>query len=179
MEHLNAYPQFYDLAAHRYSCRNYLPEPVSRDMVMAVLDAARLAPSACNRQPWTFLVLDTPESRRPVLDSYQRDFIKPVGTFIVALAHHDASWHRPEDGKDHADIDVAIAVEHICLAATSLGLGTCWICNFDPATLTRGLNLPEGVEPVAIIPLGYPAPGSEPAPKKRKDMSEIVRWEKF
>lgn len=179
MENLNAYPGFYELAATRCSCRNYLDKPVGRDLVAAVLDTARLAPSACNRQPWTFIVLDTPESRRAVLGSYERDFIRNVSTFIVACARHDASWHRSADGKDHADIDVAIAVEHICLAATSLGLGTCWICNFNPSALREALNLPDSVEPVAIIPLGYPDPAVKPAPKKRVELDEIVKWEKF
>ncbi len=179
MQHLKAYPQFYELTAERFSCRRYLDKEVSRDMVLAVLDTARLAPSACNRQPWTFIVLDTPESRRTVLEAYPRDFISNVGTFIVACADRSESWHRPEDGKDHADIDVAIAVEHICLAATSIGLATCWICNFDPAKLRQGLNLPDNVDPVAVIPLGYPDLSVEPAPKKRKELESIVRWEKF
>lgn len=179
MENLNAYPGFYELAATRYSCRNFTDRQVDRDLVAAVLDAARLAPSACNRQPWIFVVLDTAEGRSAVLESYQREFIRPVGTFIVACARHDVSWHRADDGKDHADIDVAIAVEHICLAATSLGLGTCWICNFNPTTLRAALGLPGEIEPVAIIPLGYPAPGDTPTPKKRVQLDEIVRWEKF
>lgn len=169
---------FAELAARRYSCRNYSDRRVEREQVEQVLEGARLAPSAVNRQPWIFLVLDTEETRRHVLESYPRDFIKNVGTFIVACARHDEAWHRAIDAKDHADIDVAIAVEHICLGATQLGLGTCWICNFDPATLSSGLRLPDGVEPVAIIPLGYPADSAVPE-KKRKPIEEIVRWGTF
>ena len=177
MENRNAYPGFYELAATRYSCRNYLPKPVGRDLIAAILDTARLAPSACNRQPWTFIVLDSRQGRQMVLNSYPRDFIKPVGTFIVACARHNESWHRASDGKDHADIDVAIAVEHICLAASSLGLGSCWICNFDHVALHRDLKLPADTEPIAIIPIGYPDPEAKPSPKKRMSLDEIVRWE--
>ena len=140
------------MVMQRYSCRQYLDKPVGRDLIAAILDMARLAPSACNRQPWEFLVIDTDPMRGKVIDSYGRDWVKNVPVFIVALGLHDEAWKRPTDGKDHTDIDVAIAVEHICLAATSMDLGSCWICNFDAERLRTHLNLPDGVEPIAIIP---------------------------
>ena len=170
------YPQLYNLVEERYSCRRYLDKPVDRDIVSAILDAARLAPSACNRQPWEFLVIDTDPLRGKVIDSYGRDWVKNVPTFIVALGLHHEAWVRPTDGKDHTDIDVAIAVEHICLAATSMDLGTCWICNFDAARLATDLALPEGVEPIAIIPVGYPDPDAPVPPKNRKSFDQIVKW---
>ncbi len=173
-----SYSNFYNLVNERYSCRQYTPQPVSRETVLAVLDAARLAPSACNRQPWQFVVVDTPEMRHKVAQSYGRDWVNDVQVFIVACGLHDQAWHRA-DGKDHTDIDVAIAVEHICLAATSLGLATCWICNFDKPSLSEALHLPSHVEPIAIIPLGYAEPTAKAPEKKRKDMSEIIRWESF
>lgn len=175
---MEQYPQFYSLSQRRYSCRDYKPEPVPADIVRAVLDAVRLAPSACNRQPWKFLVIDTPELREAVQKSYSREWLRDAPVYIVALGLHDEAWHRPVDGKDHTDVDVAIAVEHLCLAATTLGLGSCWICNFDPAVIVEALSLPEGVEPVAIIPLGYPANADIPE-KKRKSLDEIVKWGKF
>ena len=149
-------PQFYSLVRNRYSCREYSDRPVSDETLMAVLDMARLAPSACNRQPWMFLIADGDDERQAILDSYKRDWIRSAPRFIIALGDHSAAWHRPEDGKDHADVDVSIAVEHICLAATALDL-----------------------EPVAIIPIGYPAkPDAVPA-KTRKSLDEIVRKGKF
>jgi nitroreductase len=147
-------------------------------MVLAVLDTARLAPSACNKQPWLFIVVDTPELREKVIATYGRDWVKDVQTFIIACGIHPEAWHRA-DGKDHTDIDVAIAVEHICLAATSLGLGTCWICNFDAPALSSALNLPDDTEPIAIIPIGYPNPDSKVPAKNRKEIDEIVKWGKF
>ncbi len=172
-------PQFYSLVRNRYSCREYSDRPVSDETLMAVLDMARLAPSACNRQPWMFLIADGDDERQAILDSYKRDWIRSAPRFIIALGDHSAAWHRPEDGKDHTDVDVSIAVEHICLAATALDLGTCWVCNFDPAAIRKSFNLPDHLEPVAIIPIGYPAkPDAVPA-KTRKSLDEIVRKGKF
>lgn len=176
---MNAYPEFYHLAAERYSCRKYTNAPVSRELIMAVLDTVRLAPSACNKQPWKFLVLDTPELRDIVIRSYSRDWIKEAPVCIVALGLHDEAWHRSFDGKDHTDVDVSIAVEHLCLGAASLGLGTCWVCNFDPAIVREGLNLPDNVEPIAIIPMGYPNSDGTIPEKKRKPFDEIVKWGKY
>lgn len=170
------YPQLYNMVMQRYSCRQYLDKPVGRDLIAAILDMARLAPSACNRQPWEFLVIDTDPMRGKVIDSYGRDWVKNVPVFIVALGLHDEAWKRPTDGKDHTDIDVAIAVEHICLAATSMDLGSCWICNFDAERLRTDLNLPDGVEPIAIIPIGYPDPTAPVPLKNRKPFDQIVKW---
>lgn len=176
---MEQYPQFYSLSTHRYSCRSYSDKPVARDLIMASLDAARLAPSACNRQPWKFLVIDTPELRAAIQKSYGREWFDEAPVYVVALGLHDEAWHRPFDGKDHTDVDVSIAVEHFCLAAATLGLGTCWVCNFDPAVLREALSIPEGVEPIAIIPVGYPAEGSQVPEKKRKAIDEIVKWGKY
>ncbi len=178
---MEQYPQFYNLSLNRYSCRSYSNAPVARDLIAAVLDAVRLAPAACNRQPGKFLVIDTPGLRAEIQKSYGRDWFKEAPVYIVALGIHDEAWHRPFDGKDHTDVDVAIAVEHLCLAATTLGLGTCWVCNFDPKIVAEALALPEGVEPVAIIPIGHPdTPADAGAPeKKRKEFDEIVKWGKF
>jgi nitroreductase len=170
------YPQLYNLVKQRYSCRQYLNKPVDRDVITGILDLARLAPSACNRQPWQFLVIDSEPLRSKVIGCYGRDWVKTAPVFIVALGMHETSWKRPTDGKDHVDVDVAIAVEHICLAATSMGLGTCWICNFDAARLSDELSLPDGVEPIAIIPLGYPDPEANVPAKNRKSFDEVVKW---
>ena len=86
------YPQLYNLVKQRYSCRQYLDKPVGRDLIAAVLDTARLAPSACNRQPWEFLVIDTYLLLGKVIESYGRDWVKNVPVFIVALGRHDDSF---------------------------------------------------------------------------------------
>ncbi len=169
---MNAYPQLYNIAEERFSCRSYLSTPVDPDALLAVMDLVRLAPSACNRQPWMFIIADTPEDREAVISSYPREWIKTAPEFIIACADHNESWKRPQDGKDHADIDVAIAVEHLCLAATTLGLSTCWVCHFDPSALRMAFNLPDHLEPVAIIPIGYAAPDEAVPSKTRKPIDK-------
>lgn len=173
------FPQFYNLSLERYSCRAYSERAVDEGTLMAVLDAARLAPSACNRQPWLFLIAEGEDERAAILESYNRDWIASAPAFIIALGDHSAAWHRPHDGKDHTDVDVAIAVEHLCMAAAAMELGTCWVCNFDPAVIRSRFNIPEHLEPVAIIPIGYPAEAGVVPEKKRKALAEIVRKGKF
>lgn len=172
------YNDFIELARNRYSCRKYTSQAVSHEDIHAILEVARIAPSAVNRQPWKFLVLDTPTLCQAVADCYSRDWVKSASTFIVALGNHSEAWHRGTDDKDHTDIDIAIAIDHITLAATSLNLGSCWICNFDAQKFKALLCIPEEWEPIAIIPIGHPA-DAPIAEKTRKTISEIVKWGKF
>lgn len=176
---LDNYPSFYSLSENRYSCRNFSDAPVSRESILAVIDAVRLSPSACNRQPWMFLVADTPELKQYVIESYDREWIKSAPAMIIACGLHSEAWHRGNDGKDHTDVDVAIATEHLCLAATSLGLATCWVCNFDTSVIRKYFDLPADVEPIAIIPIGYAADTSYSPAKKRKQLDQIVKWGKY
>ena len=181
MSNLESYPRLLSVMAERYSCRAYDQgrTTIDHDLISAVIDAARIAPSACNRQPWLFMVVEGDEARARVLEAYPREWIATAPAYIIALGEPGAAWHRPHDGHDHTDVDLAIAIEHICLAAASLGLGTCWVCNFDPAILRRGFNIPGQYVPVAIIPIGYPAPGSPATAKNRKTSDEITRWGGF
>ncbi len=176
---MEKFDEFSSLVLCRYSCRQYASQPVTRQTLLTLLDVARNAPSACNKQPWEFIVIDSDEQlRQVIIDSYGRDWIATAPAFIIACGDHDQSWHRGNDGKDHADVDVSIAVEHICLAAAAMGLGTCWVCNFDVQAVRIGLDLPENIEPIAIIPVGYPDPSAAVPEKKRKPIEEIVRWGK-
>ncbi len=172
------YNQFIDLLRRRYSCRNYSQRQIPHDMLMQVLEAARLAPSACNRQPWRFVVV-TDEAVRAKMLVRSRECFLNAPAVIVACGDHSSAWHRTADNKDHTDVDLSIAVEHICLAATTLGLGTCWVCSFDTAATREAINMPDGWEPVALIPIGYPAEGDQAPEKQRKSADEIIRWEKF
>lgn len=175
----NAYPQLYHISEGRFSCRDFSTEPVDPDTLTAVMDIVRLAPSACNRQPWMFVIADTPDERAAVIESYPREWIKTAPEFIIACGNHEEAWHRPHDGKAHTDIDVAIAVEHMCLAAATLDLATCWVCHFDPAIIRKAFNLPAHIEPIAIIPIGHPAEGIKVPVKNRKSLADIMRRGKF
>jgi nitroreductase len=165
---------FLDLAAERYSLRKFSERAVEKDKILQLFEAARLAPSAVNYQPYHFIVVTDETLKARVAEGYSREWFTKAPVVIVALADHDASWKR-RDGKDHADIDVAIAVDHLILAAAELGLGTCWVCAFDAAHVQAVLELPEHLEAVALIPLGYPLDDSRPL-KKRKDLTDLVSW---
>lgn len=167
------YEAFMQLVKERHSTRKFTGEPVSRKQLEAVLEAARLAPSACNLQPWRFIaVTHEGETMDGVRAAYRKDGFKTVPATIVAVGLHDVAWHRQDDGKDHTDIDVSIAVEHICLAAAALGLSTCWVCSFDVAKVREALHLSASEEPVALIPIGYP--DDTVTEKKRKPLSDIA-----
>ena len=169
------------LAEKRCSIRSYADSPVEAEKLQALLEAARLAPSAVNFQPWYFVVVKQEAGRQKMQACYPRDWFRSAPLYILVCADHNESWKRAADGKDHADIDAAIAAEHICLAAAELGLGTCWVCNFDTELCKSSFNLPEGVEPVVILPTGYPADPAlfDTTPKKRKSLEALVKEESF
>ncbi len=167
---------FLDLAQKRYSCRAYRPDPVEDEKLQQVLEAMRLAPSATNLQPYRFIVVHT-AGREVELNRvyYQPWFVQPP-IVICACAIPAAAWRRV-DGKRYTDIDVAIAMDHLTLAATDVGLGTCWVASFDVRAAHEVLGIPPGIEPLAFTPLGYPA--DQPEPKERKPLSELVRYENW
>ncbi len=170
---------FLELAKQRFSVRSYKPDPVSKKDLHYVLEAGRIAPSAVNYQPWKFLVFKDRKNLEGIYDLYHREWFNQAPLVIILLADHSESWHRTADGKDHADIDVAIAADHMTLAAAEIGLGTCWICNFDKEKTVKHLKLPDHLEPVVFLPLGYPAstPELNRHDSKRKSFDEVVYFE--
>lgn len=162
------------LATERFSVRKYTNQPVSDDDLAYILECMRLAPSACNLQPWKFLVLRSAKAREKVCRCYDRPWLAMAPVVIVAFKNTALGWVRPDDGKPHGDVDVAIAVEHLCLAATERGLGTCWICNYQPDLLAQLFPQPAGWEAVAIIPVGHIAPDCPRKEKARKPLGEIT-----
>ena len=163
------------LSERRYSVRSFTEQAVPDDLLNYVLEVARLAPSAVNFQPWSFIVVRDAALLERLAAVYSREWFRSAPACIVVCGHHQESWHRRSDGKDHCDIDVAIATEHICLAATEVGLGTCWVCNFDAGACREVLGLPDEVEPIVLLPIGYPA-DAEISEKKRKALEDIVIW---
>lgn len=165
---------FLELAKTRYSVRSYRPQTVEREKVEYLLECARLAPSAVNFQPWRFFVVESAAAKEALRRCYHREWFAEAPLYIAVCADETASWKRKGDGHDHADVDAAIAAEHICLAAAEQGLGSCWVCNFDVPLCREALRLPAELRPVALIPVGYAA--DEATTKKRKPMEEIVAW---
>lgn len=170
---------FLQLAKNRYSCRKYKAAAVEDNKLNYIIEAARVAPSAVNFQPW-YLIVVKGENLEKVRSCYHREWFRTAPECIVVCADHSRSWKRG-DSKDHADIDAAIAADHITLAASSIGLATCWICNFDAQKLSEVLDLPENLEPVVILPLGYPGDSAdtERHSAKRKPLEDVVRYERF
>ncbi|GAB6120522.1 nitroreductase family protein [Dysgonomonas termitidis] len=167
-----------ELIESRYSVRAYLPRSVEEDKINYILECARLAPSACNNQPWKFFIIRNQSVISCIQESYNRAWFKTAPVHIVVCKDSSVSWKRTaSDNKDFGDVDAAIAAEHICLAAAESGLGTCWVCNFNPGLLTEVLNLSPDLEPIAIFPLGYiDMDKSIATEKKRKSLSEITEW---
>lgn len=163
---------FLDLVRQRYSCRDYKILSVEREKLDYILECVRYAPSAVNRQPWHFRIISNDEEKAKLQQCYNRDWFNTAPMYIIASILHDEEWIRA-DGKHHGDIDIAIAVEHLCLAATEQGLATCWVCNFNAQLCKELFAFPDNEEPAVIIPLGYAA--DAPKDKKRKTIEEIVR----
>jgi len=168
---------FNNLITSRFSVRSYTSQKVDKNTLMEILEAARMAPSAVNYQPWHFIVVDEEEELSSLHEVYHRSWFREAPVCIVICADHSLSWKRKSDGKDFADIDAAIVIDHLVLKATELNLGTCWICNFNVEMAKQKLELPEYIEPIAIIPIGYT--DSIPPVKSRKELSEMVHWGKF
>ena len=163
---------FLELVKNRYSCRAYKPLAVEKEKLEYILECVRFAPSAVNNQPLRFHIVNNVGDRAKLQKCYNREWFKTPPMYIIASILHDEEWVRT-DGKHHGDIDIAIAVEHLCLAATEQGLASCWVCNFDAALCKELFALPENEEPAVFIPLGYAA--DEPKEKKRKEAGEIIR----
>lgn len=140
----------------RRSVRNYLDRPVEEKKLNAVLEAGRLAPSAGNRQEWRFVVVRDPAIKMKLSEAANgQKFVGEASVVIVACAETDD--HIMSCGQPSYPIDVAIALDHISLVATELGLGTCWIGAFNERKVKKILRIPEEVRVVELMPLGYPA----------------------
>ena len=167
------------LFLERKSVRSFSNKELEKETILELLNAARLAPSAVNYQPWRFFICTTDDMKQRIVESYPRKWFKSAPLYIVACTDKSQSWKRGADNNDHGNIDVAIAVTHLMLKATGLGLGTCWVCNFDATILNDALNLDSVLEPVAIIPIGYPSEAvsiETEQPKKRKSIEEFTEW---
>jgi nitroreductase len=167
---------FLELARRRYSVRSYKPDPVEQEKLDRILGAARVAPTAVNIQPFHLIVVHTANREAELLRIYNKNWFVQAPIVICGCGLPRKSWVR-KDGKNYIDVDVAIVMDHLILAATAEGLGTCWIGAFDPVAAKEILGLPEEVEPIAFTPLGYA--NDIPTAKKRKALGELVRYESW
>lgn len=164
----------YDAIDARFSAREYRDEEIPEGVLLRIIDAARHAPSACNKQPWHFILVREQQLKIQLFPEERQAWVRTAPVVLVACSKPAESWVRNYDQKNHADIDLAIAMEHIMLAATTEGLGSCWICSFDPEVIRTVLSLPDELNPVAITPLGHTT-----APYRthqRKELVDIISW---
>ena len=162
-----------ELSRQRFSARKFTDQKVSSSDLDYLLECARLAPSAVNRQPWHFVVVESEEAKARPRQVYNREWFATAPLYIVCYAHTGRCWTRAADQKAHGDIDVAIAAEHICLAATERGLGSCWVCNYDPDLMRSLFPLPDH-EAVVILPVGHIAPDCPQKAKDRLPLAELT-----
>ncbi len=160
----------------RYSVRSYKPLLVEDRKLLAVLNAARMAPSANNRQPYQIIVIHTVHREAELLSIYAKDWFVQAPIVLCLCGISGEAWVR-RDGRQYLYVDVAILADHLVLAAANLGLGTCIIAAFDEMNARKVLALPDQVEPILFTPLGYPA--STPAAKERKPLADLVRYERW
>lgn len=167
-----------ELIEKRYSVRNYKTSPVEEEKIMRILQSGRMAPSAKNRQPRIFVAVTDIQQRKRLNGAFNKPGFHDAPVVIAACGDRNESWRRESDGRDHLGIDVAIAADHMILTAAELGLGSCWVCNFNIPLVREVLELPENIEPVVLIPLGYTSDENPPL-KVRKSLDEIVHWDKY
>ena len=167
--------EFSELIEKRYSVRAYSSDEVEKDKLERVLNAARLAPTAANRQPFQIIVVHTRGREEELRKIYHRDWFVQAPIILCGVGVPSRGWVRSDDKRRYLDVDVAIVMDHLILAAANQGLGTCWIAAFNAKAAREVLNLPDNVEPLIFTPLGYPA--DQLRPKERKSLDELIRYE--
>jgi nitroreductase len=157
----------------RRSIRKYEDKPVEKEKLLKIIEAARLAPSTLNRQPWSFIVVTDPEVKKKLRSSCNQDWSAP--TIIVECAYPEKAWVR-DDGEEYWKLDVAVAVQNMVLAAWEEGLGICWIGAFREEEVKKILGIPKDVRVLVMTALGYPAEKKGPV-TNRKPLEEIVHYD--
>ena len=170
--------EFTELINQRVSVRNFdRNKPVEKEILIKILDAGRIAPSAANLQPWKFILVSSEEMLEKVRPCYHRQWFKEAPHILIVKGFKDEAWVRSYDGYNALETDLTIAMDHMILAAENEGVGTCWIAAFDPETLKNALSLKPNEYVFAITPLGYQSDDYIRSNKKsRKTLNEIVEF---
>lgn len=170
--------ELYEVIQRRTSVRAYLPNPVPDEVLNRILEAGRLAPSAKNYQPWKFIVVRDQMIKQALVSACRgQAFIAEAPVVVCGCAIEEQAWKGMGGYWSAEAVDLSIALEHIILAATAEGLGTCWIGAFSEDEVRKVLQIPSGVKPIALTPIGYPAKETKPRP--RKPLAEIVCYDRY
>jgi nitroreductase len=170
---------FEKLITERYSVRNFKPEHLPQEAIHNILGAGHKAPTGCNYQPQRILVLNTDESIAKLKDCTKCHFNAP--TAMLVCHNKDDSWVRKYDGALSSPVDAVIVATHMMLAAHNIGVGSCWVMHFDPAALRENFNIPENIEPVALLIMGYPSEDAKPLDLhfNSRPIDEVVHYSSF
>lgn len=152
---------FLELAKNRYSCRSFLEKPIEQEKIDLILEAGRIAPTACNLQPQRILVLTDKEKLAKLSECTKFGWGAPL--VLIICYDKNVSWKRKYDGNDEGIVDASIVTSHLMFEVTSLGLGSTWIGAFNPQKVREVYNVPENYEIVSILPIGYPAEDAAPS----------------
>jgi len=170
--------EFYEVIKKRKSVRKYKSDPIPQDVLDRILEAGRIAPSAKNIQPWRFIVVKDPAIKKKIGEASRgQTWIADADVILVGCALEKIAWGRMGGYMSSFAVDLAIAMDHIILAAANEGLGTCWIGAFVEKEVKEILNVPDDVKVVALTPIGYPA--EEAKDRGRKSIEEIVSYDKY
>ena len=168
--------EFLELAKERYAVRAYKNQPVEDEKLARILEAAKVAPTACNNQPQKIYVVKSAEKLKALAEITPCTFSAPV-VFVVGFDVERSAKGLVYDGHDFGDTDAAIVTTHMMLEAHELGLGSCWVGYFNEAKVKEALGLPENIRVRDLLPVGYPADNAVPAPlhSKFRDMDDMVK----
>jgi len=171
--------EFLKLIEERYSVRSFKPCHIEQEKIDKILRCAHLAPTGCNNQPQRILVLNSDESTEKLKLCTRSHFNAP--TAMLVCYNKDEVWRRRYDGKSCGVSDACIVATHIMLGAWDLGIGSTWVMSFDPFAMREQFDIPENIEPVALLVMGYASDDSVPNPlhSKYRDLDEVVVNEKF
>ncbi len=163
----------------RYSVRNFKTEHLPEEVINKILEAGHLAPTGCNYQPQRILVLNTDEAINKLRDCTKCHFGAP--TAMLICHNKEESWTRKYDGALSSPVDGAIVTTHMMLEAHNEGVGCCWVMHFDPAAMRESFNIPENIEPLALLVMGYPAEDAKPIEMhyKTRPIDEVVFYDSF
>lgn len=170
---------FLDLAKNRYSVRKFTGKRLEQEVIDKILQAGYVAPTGCNYQPQRVLVINSEESIKRLKKCTKCHFDAP--TAMLVCYNKDECWVRKYDGKNCGVSDTCIVATHMMLEAAELGVGTTWVMHFIPEAVRCEFEIPENIEPVALLVMGYPAEDCEPSPLhgQFRPLEEIVVYDKF
>lgn len=170
---------FEKLIDERYSVRNFKSEHLEQTVIDKILEAGHKAPTGCNYQPQRILVLNTDESIEKLKECTKCHFNAP--TAMLVCHNRDESWKRMYDGALSSPVDAVIVTTYMMLAAQNEGVGTCWVMHFDPAKMRETFSIPENVEPVSLLVMGYPSDDAKPLDLhfKSRPIDETVTYDSF